>query len=112
MLWNALCSVDDNRNRIRPFPITGHSGLITVANKKLSKRDDAFSVQSQLDDGVLPEALFNFVLKLGWGWSNNEIVSLEEAVAHFHEGKLNKKAQINADFNKLSWLNKQWSKMK
>ncbi|WP_310468780.1 glutamate--tRNA ligase [Sphingomonas sp.] len=72
---------------------------------KLSKRHGALGVDNYRDDlGILPEALFNYLLRLGWGHGDDEIISREQAVAWFdldHVGK----SPSRFDFKKLENLN-------
>lgn len=66
-------------------PVYGHVSLIHGADgAKLSKRHGALGVDSYRDDlGILPEALFNYLLRLGWGHGDDEIISREQAVEWF-----------------------------
>ena len=68
-----------------PDPIYAHVPLIHGADgAKLSKRHGALGVDSYRDDlGILPEALFNYLLRLGWGHGDDEIISREQAVEWF-----------------------------
>ncbi len=68
-----------------PDPVYGHVPLIHGADgAKLSKRHGALGVDSYRDDlGILPEALFNYLLRLGWGHGDDEIISREQAVEWF-----------------------------
>jgi glutamyl-tRNA synthetase len=72
---------------------------------KLSKRHGALGVDSYRDElGVLPEALFNYLLRLGWGHGDDEIISREQAIAWFdvdHVGK----SPSRFDLKKLENLN-------
>ncbi len=73
-------------------PTYGHVPLIHGADgAKLSKRHGALGVDAYRDDmGVLPEALFNYLLRLGWGHGDDEIISRDQAVEWFdiaHVGK-------------------------
>ena len=75
-----------------PEPAYGHVPLIHGNDgAKLSKRHGALGVDAYRDDmGVLPEALFNYLLRLGWGHGDDEIISREQAVEWFdiaHVGK-------------------------
>ena len=75
-----------------PIPAYGHVPLIHGADgAKLSKRHGALGVDAYRDElGILPEALFNFLLRLGWGHGDDEIISREQAVEWFdmdHVGK-------------------------
>ena len=66
-----------------PEPVYGHVPLIHGADgAKLSKRHGALGVEAYRDElGILPEALFNYLLRLGWGHGDDEIISREEAVS-------------------------------
>ncbi len=73
-------------------PVYAHIPLIHGADgAKLSKRHGALGVDAYRDEmGVLPEALFNYLLRLGWGHGDDEIISREQAVEWFdiaHVGK-------------------------
>jgi glutamyl-tRNA synthetase len=73
-------------------PEYGHVPLIHGSDgAKLSKRHGALGVDSYRDElGVLPEALFNYLLRLGWGHGDDETISREQAVGWFnidHVGK-------------------------
>ncbi len=75
-----------------PEPAYGHVPLIHGNDgAKLSKRHGALGVDAYRDDmGVLPESLFNYLLRLGWGHGDDEIISREQAVEWFdiaHVGK-------------------------
>ncbi len=71
---------------------------------KLSKRHGALGVEAYRDMGYLPEALKNYLLRLGWGHGDTEIVSEEEAISLF-ELKDVGKAPSRFDFQKLENLN-------
>jgi glutamyl-tRNA synthetase len=71
---------------------------------KLSKRHGALGVHDYRDIGILPEALFNYLLRLGWGHGDDEIISREQAIAWFdldHVGK----SPSRFDMKKLENLN-------
>ena len=75
-----------------PDPVYGHVPLIHGADgAKLSKRHGALGVDAYRDEmGILPEALFNYLLRLGWGHGDDEIISREQATEWFdiaHVGK-------------------------
>jgi len=87
-------------------PTYAHVPLIHGADgAKLSKRHGALGVDSYRDElGILPEALFNYLLRLGWGHGDEEIISREQAVEWFdidHVGK----SPSRFDFAKLQNLN-------
>ena len=75
-----------------PDPIYAHVPLIHGADgAKLSKRHGALGVDAYRDElGILPEALFNYLLRLGWGHGDDEIIARQQAIAWFdiaHVGK-------------------------
>jgi glutamyl-tRNA synthetase len=73
---------------------------------KLSKRHGAVSVLQYREDGYLPEALLNYLARLGWSHGDQEIFTLEEMCRLFDINDVNKSAAaINPD--KLIWLNQQ-----
>jgi glutamyl-tRNA synthetase len=77
--------------------------------QKLSKRHGAASVMECRDQGYLPEAVLNFLVRLGWSHGDQEIFSLDEMVARFDLDGCNKAASaINP--SKLIWLNKHYLK--
>jgi len=77
--------------------------------KKLSKRDGATDVMSYKEMGYLPEALLNFLVRLGWSNGDQEIFSKEEMLSLFDPANINKSASIyNTD--KLDWLNAHYIK--
>jgi len=89
-----------------PDPVYAHVPLIHGSDgAKLSKRHGALGVDSYRDEmGILPEALFNYLLRLGWGHGDDEIISREQAVAWFdiaHVGK----SPSRFDLAKLQNLN-------
>lgn len=77
--------------------------------QKLSKRHGAASVMEYRDQGYLPEAVLNFLVRLGWSHGDQEIFSLDEMIEWFDLGGCNKAASaINP--SKLIWLNKHYLK--
>ena len=80
-----------------------------ASGKKLSKRDGATDVMAYKDMGYLPEALLNFLVRLGWSHGDQEIFSMQEMVELFDPSNINKSASIyNVD--KLDWLNAHYIK--
>ncbi|MGR9013208.1 MAG: glutamate--tRNA ligase [Gammaproteobacteria bacterium] len=71
---------------------------------RLSKRHGAVSVMQFRDDGYLPEALLNYLVRLGWSHGDQEIFSVDEMIEHFALENVNVSAST---FNteKLLWLN-------
>ena len=94
----------------RTEPLFGHLPLIlSETGEKLSKRHGAASVQDLRDAGYLPKALFNMLLRLGWGYENQELFSEREAVELFDIHAVSKGA-ARFDTKKLNWLNNQYLK--
>ncbi|KIM08014.1 MAG: glutamyl-tRNA synthetase [Sulfurovum sp. FS06-10] len=77
--------------------------------KKLSKRDGATDVMEYKVLGYLPEALLNFLVRLGWSHGDQEIFSVEEMIALFHPKNINKSSS-NYNLDKLLWLNAHYIK--
>lgn len=88
-----------------PVPVYAHVSMINGDDgKKLSKRHGAVSVMQYRDDGYLPEALLNYLVRLGWSNGDQEIFSREEMINLFSLGAVSKSASaFNTD--KLLWLN-------
>jgi glutamyl-tRNA synthetase len=89
-----------------PDPAYGHIPLIHGADgAKLSKRHGALGVDAYRDEmGLLPEAVFNYLLRLGWGHGDDEIITREQAVEWFDIDHVNKGAS-RFDMAKLLNLN-------
>ena len=88
-----------------PVPLYAHVSMINGDDgKKLSKRHGAVSVMQYRDDGYLPEALLNYLVRLGWSHGDQEIFSREEMIKLFDLHAVSKSASA---FNteKLQWLN-------
>ena len=70
---------------------------------KLSKRHGAVSVMQYRDDGFLPEALLNYLVRLGWGHGDQELFSVQEMIDLFDLDTVSKSASA-FDLNKLKWM--------
>ena len=79
--------------------------------KKLSKRDGATDVMEYKTMGYLPEALLNFLVRLGWSHGDQEIFSIGEMIALFDPNDINKSSS-NYNLDKLLWLNAHYIKNK
>ena len=89
-------------------PKFAHLPMILGADKtRLSKRHGATSVMAYYEMGYLPEALVNYLVRLGWSYGDQEVFSREELIKHFSFEHVGKAAAI---FNpeKLLWLNSQY----
>lgn len=86
-------------------PAFGHLPLILgESGGKLSKRDAAVSVVEYKKNGFLADALFNYLVRLGWAHGDQEVFSKEEMVEFFTLDKVGKKGGV-FDTKKLLWLN-------
>ncbi len=89
-----------------PVPRYAHVPLIHGQDgAKLSKRHGALGVDNYRDElGILPEALFNYLLRLGWGHGDDEIISRDQAIEWFDIGHVGK-SPSRFDLKKLESLN-------
>ncbi|MGY9003248.1 MAG: glutamate--tRNA ligase, partial [Rhodospirillales bacterium] len=86
-------------------PLFAHIPLIHGADgAKLSKRHGALGVEAYRDDGFLPEAVFNYLLRLGWSHGDDEIISREQATEWFDLSSVGKSA-ARFDTDKLTSIN-------
>lgn len=93
-----------------PLPQYAHLPMILGADKaRLSKRHGAVSVTNYRDDGYLPDALVNYLARLGWSHGDQEIFTRAELIEHFGFDHVGRTAGV---FNpeKLQWVNNQWMK--
>jgi glutamyl-tRNA synthetase len=88
-----------------PVPAFAHIPLIHGPDgAKLSKRHGALGVEAYRDQGFLPEAMRNYLLRLGWGHGDDEIISTEQAIEWFDLGGIGKGA-ARFDLARLTSLN-------
>ncbi len=88
-----------------PQPVYGHIPLIHGHDgAKLSKRHGALGVEAYRDMGILPDALFNYLLRLGWGHGDDEIISRAQAIEWFDLPQVGK-SPARFDQKKLDNLN-------
>ncbi len=94
-----------------PLPHYGHLPMILGPDgQKLSKRHGAVSVMNYPDQGYLPEAMLNYLARLGWSHGDDEIFSMAQFCEWFNVDHLTKSAaQFN--FDKLAWLNNHYIKL-
>lgn len=89
-------------------PVYAHVPMILdEQGKKLSKRTGAASVMEYRDMGYLPEAVLNYLVRLGWSHGDQEIFSLDEMIALFDIEDLNSAAS-SLNLSKLAWLNQHY----
>jgi glutamyl-tRNA synthetase len=92
------------------LPEYGHVPMILGPDgDKLSKRHGAVSVTQYEDDGYLPEAMLNYLARLGWSHGDAELFSREQLVAWF-DGQHLAKSPAQWDIAKLNWVNAHYLK--
>jgi glutamyl-tRNA synthetase len=93
-----------------PLPLYGHLPMILGPDgQKLSKRHGAVSVMQYPEQGYLPEAMLNYLARLGWSHGDDEVFSMEQFSAWFDGSHLsNSAAQFNME--KLAWVNNHYIK--
>ncbi len=92
------------------IPMFYHVPMIhNSAGKKLSKRDGATDVMAYKEMGYTPEALLNFLVRLGWSHGDQEIFNMDEMIHLFNPKDINKSASIY-NTEKLDWLNAHYIK--
>jgi glutamyl-tRNA synthetase len=95
-----------------PLPAFGHVPVILGDDgQKLSKRRGAVSVTAYEDNGYLPEAMLNYLARLGWSHGDEELFTREQMVSWFDGSHLSK-SPAQWDAAKLSWVNAQYIKAK
>lgn len=93
-----------------PIPKFFHVPMIhNHEGKKLSKRDGATDVMMYKQLGYTPEALLNFLVRLGWSHGDQEIFSLAEMLELFDPSDINRSASVY-NVEKLDWLNSHYLK--
>jgi len=98
-------ALDQDPPRFAHLPlIVGRDG------KKLSKRRDPVSIQQFRDEGFLPQAMRNWLVRIGWSHGDQEIFSREEIATHFDLDAVHR-ASAQADPGKLAWLNQHYLRM-
>ena len=91
-----------------PTPKFAHIPLIHGQDgTKLSKRHGALGIDAYKDQGYLPEALCNYLLRLGWGHENEEIITRKQAIALFEIGAVGK-SPSRFDIKKLDNINSKY----
>jgi glutamyl-tRNA synthetase len=104
-IYEALRSYHDLK-----LPEFAHVPMILGADgERLSKRHGAVSVIQYRDEGYLPEALLNYLARLGWSHGNDELFSRKEFIGWFDLPHVSRSA-AQFDPGKLAWLNQQYIK--
>jgi glutamyl-tRNA synthetase len=93
-----------------PVPVFAHVPMVLAKDRsKLSKRHGATAVSEFRDRGILPEALVNYLARLGWSHGDQEIFTKEELIENFSLDAVHPSAAI-FDEEKLLWLNQHYLK--
>ena len=93
-----------------PLPIFAHLPMIVGQDgQRLSKRHGAVSILEYRDQGFLPEAMRNYLLRLGWSHGDQEIFSTQAMIELFDLAEVNRAASA-FDVDKLKWLNQHYIK--
>lgn len=83
--------------------------ILDEGGKKLSKRTGAASVMFYRDEGYLPEAVINYLVRLGWSHGDQELFTLDEMISLFDIKDINKSASA-LNQSKLDWINQHYIK--
>lgn len=98
------------------LPTFAHVGLIHQNKKKLSKRDQAASMLYYRDQGIDPDAMLNFMLRLGWGPTvddkSTKTIDRDRALALFLDGGKMRAASSNADLQMLAAFDRKYKAQK
>ncbi|MEJ2308935.1 MAG: glutamate--tRNA ligase [Gammaproteobacteria bacterium] len=93
-----------------PVPEYAHVPMILGDDgSRLSKRHGAVSVMQYREEGYLPQALLNYLVRLGWSHGDQELFTMEEMIALFDIGNVNR-APSSFNTEKLQWINQQYIK--
>ena len=92
------------------IPSFAHIPLIhTTEGKKLSKRDKASTLDDYSKIGIMPDALRNYLLRLGWSFKDKEIFNLEESINHFNLEGIGK-SPSKLDMSRILSMNEHYIK--
>ena len=92
------------------LPSFAHIPLIhTLEGKKLSKRDNASTLDDYSKIGIMPDALRNYLLRLGWSYKDKEIFTLEESIQHFNLEGIGK-SPSKLDMSRILSMNEHYIK--
>lgn len=93
-----------------PIPVFAHLPMILGEDgKRLSKRHGAVSVLQFKEEGFLPHALLNYLVRLGWSHGDQEIFSLQQMIAEFDLSAVSR-GVAGFNYDKLLWLNQHYLK--
>jgi glutamyl-tRNA synthetase len=111
-IWQALAKVLPPRDP----PRFAHVGLIFKDGKKMAKRDGAASLLDYRDAGTDPDAMFNFLLRMGWGPKVDDkaatFIDRDRAIALFFDGGKMRSASAGFDSAKLAFYDRNYKRLK
>lgn len=111
-IWSALSKVLPPRD----LPDFAHVGLIFKDGKKMGKRDGAASLLDYRDAGTDPDAMFNFLLRMGWGPAVDDksatFIDRDRAVGMFLSGGKMRSANAGFDSAKLAFYDRSYKRLK
>jgi len=91
-----------------PRPVYAHLPMILGEDgKRMSKRHGAVSVMQYAADGYLPEALLNYLVRLGWSHGDEEVFTMARMIELFDLGAVNRSGAV-FDVKKLDWMNQHY----
>lgn len=99
---NILQALDFSIPKFAHLPM-----ILNESGKRMSKRHDAVNVISYRDEGFLPEAMLNYLVRLGWSYGDQEIFSVDEMINLFSLSDVNKSPAVFSK-TKLLWFNKNY----
>lgn len=118
-IWESLNDVvvnNPDQKAPRQLPRFAHVGLIFKDGKKMSKRDGAWSLLDYRDRGYDPDAMFNFLLRMGWGPKRDDASSTfmnkETAKSLFLSAGNMRSANANFDQHKLDFYDRRYKRMR
>ena len=99
---NIISALDATPPRYAHVPM-----ILGADGQRLSKRHGAVGVMQFREEGYLPEALLNYLVRLGWSRGDQEIFSTDEMITHFDISDVNR-APAAFDYDKLGWVNQHY----
>lgn len=107
-LTNTVGQLTIMRALEHTFPVFWHLPILcNTTGKKLSKRDQGFSLQDLKNEGFLPQAIINYLGIIG-GSFEKEILTVEQLAQAYNFDNMHTASQIKYDIEKLKWVNHKW----
>jgi len=107
-LTNTAKQINIYQSFIIKMPNFAHIPILCEQTmNKISKTKNNFSIYQYKNNGILKEALWNYIIRLGWGYKNKEIFNVREMISLFAINNL-RKSPVIFNFDKVLWLNKHY----